>query len=99
MWYEPALAVYHPPVNSVDRLRKLTYPFALGTGYVLRRHHYPLRLVTGELIRSFGGATVSLLRGELAKAHVYLLRGAGQFVGYVGGRRASGESSKAPLKR
>jgi hypothetical protein len=71
----------------------------LGSGYVLRRHHYPLHLITVELIRSFGGTTVSLLRDELAKAHEYLLRGAGQFVGYVGGRRASSESSKAPLKR
>src|SRR5271157_840787 len=88
MWYEPSLTVHHPPLDSVDRLRRTSYRFALGTGYVLRIHAYPLRLVAGQIVRSLGGATVSLCRCDLARAHTYLLRAAGQLVGYISGPRA-----------
>ncbi len=87
MWYESSLTVHHPPMYSIERLRKTTYPFALGTGLVLRIHDYPVCEVGGHLIRSLGGAAVSLCRGNLAKAHVYALRGAGQLVGYISGPR------------
>ena len=89
MWYEPSLTVHHPPLDSIDRLRRVSYPFALGSGYVLRIHRYPFHLVAEHLMRSFGGATVSLFKGDIARAHIYLLRGAGQLVGYISGRRAA----------
>jgi glycosyltransferase involved in cell wall biosynthesis len=87
MWYEPSLTVHHPPLDSITRLRKNTYPFALGTGRVLRKHRYPLHEVGAHLARSFGGVAVSLCRGELNRAVVYALRGAGQFAGYISSRR------------
>jgi GT2 family glycosyltransferase len=87
MWYEPSLTVHHPPLDSVTRLRKTTYPFALGTGRVLRMHGYPLHEVGAHLARSFGGVAVSLCCGELNRAVVYALRGAGQLAGYISGRR------------
>jgi GT2 family glycosyltransferase len=90
MWYESSLTVYHPPLDSLDRLRKTTYSFALGTGRILRIHDYPLHQVGGHLIRSLGGATVNLCQGDLARAGVYVLRGAGQLVGYIFGRRDLG---------
>jgi hypothetical protein len=83
MWYESSLTVHHPPLYSMERLRRTTYPFALGTGCILRLHRYPLHQVGGHLIRSFGGAAVSLCRGDTAKAQIYVLRGAGQLVGYL----------------
>lgn len=87
MWYEPSLTVHHPPLHSSDRLRRNSYPFALGAGYVLRVHDFPVYLVAGQVMRSFGGATVSLFTGDLARAHAYLLRGAGQLRGYILGPR------------
>jgi GT2 family glycosyltransferase len=87
MWYESSLTVHHPPMHAIERLRKTTYSFALGTGRILRVHDYPLHQVGGHLIRSLGGAAVSLCRGDLARARVYVLRGAGQLVGYILGRR------------
>lgn len=87
MWFEPSLTVHHPPTYSIERLKKATYPYALGTGWVLRIHNFPLHQVGGRLIRSLGGAAVSLCQGDLAKAQVYMLRGAGQLVGYISGRR------------
>jgi glycosyltransferase involved in cell wall biosynthesis len=87
MWYESSLTVHHPPLDSIERLRKTTYPFALGTGCVLRLHNCPLHQVGGHLIRSFGGTAVSLCQGDWARAQVYMLRGAGQLVGYISGPR------------
>jgi GT2 family glycosyltransferase len=93
MWYESSLTVHHPPMYSLERLRKTTYPFALGTGCVLRIHGYPLHEVGAHLIRSLGGAAVSLCQGNLAKAQVYVLRGAGQLVGYVSAPRDLGRGA------
>jgi glycosyltransferase involved in cell wall biosynthesis len=87
MWYESSLIVHHPPLQSIERLQKTTYPFALGSGCILRIHGYPLHQMSGQLIRSLGGAALNLCRGDFAKAQVYLLRGAGQFVGYMSGPR------------
>ena len=87
MWYEPSLTVHHPPLHSIDRVRRTSYRFALGAGYVLRVHDYPLHLVAEQVMRSFAGAAVSLLSGEVAQAHAYLLRGSGQLVGYISAPR------------
>ena len=87
MWYEASLTVHHPPLDSIARLKKASYPFALGTGRVLRMHGYPLHQVGAHLARSFGGAAVSLCRGQLDRALVYALRGAGQLAGYVSSQR------------
>jgi len=87
LWYEASFIVHHPPLDSIVRLRKTTYPFALGTGRVLRMHGYPLHQVGAHLVRSFGGAAVSLCRGQLDQALIYTLRGTGQLAGYVSSRR------------
>jgi glycosyltransferase involved in cell wall biosynthesis len=86
-WYEPSFTVHHPPFGSIERLKKTTYAYALSEGCVQRMHHYPLRHVGNDLVRSFGGAAVRLCQGDLFNASVYVLRGAGQLVGYVSGPR------------
>ncbi len=98
MWYEPSLTVHHPPLDSVVRLRRVSYRFALGTGYVLRIHRHPLRLVVRYIARSLGGALLSLFKGDIARAHAYLLRGAGQFRGYVLGPRDLARCAESAAK-
>ncbi|HET7206096.1 MAG TPA: glycosyltransferase family 2 protein [Terriglobales bacterium] len=83
MWFEPSLTVHHPAFDSLERLKKTTYSFALGTGRILRVHKYSLFQVGAHLLRSCGGAVVSVLRGNLGKARVYMLRALGQLVGYL----------------
>ena len=87
IWYEPTITVHHPPLGSIDRLRRSTYPFALGSGYVMRVHGYSWGQLTNRLIRSFGGAAFSLCKGKLDMAEVYVLRAAGQLRGYCLGPR------------
>jgi glycosyltransferase involved in cell wall biosynthesis len=87
VWFDPSITVHHPNLHVQDRLRQRTYPFALGAGYVMRVHGYSWWALTWLLIRSLGGAVVSLLKADLNNAYIYLLRAAGQFRGYVMGPR------------
>jgi glycosyltransferase involved in cell wall biosynthesis len=87
MWYEPAFTVHHPNLHSPERLRKMTYPYALGSGYVLRLHGYSWRDFGRYLVRSIGGAVVSLCKGNIEMAEVYAMRAAGQLRGYCLGPR------------
>src|SRR5664279_1181756 len=87
LWYEPALTVHHPPLNSIDRLRSTSYPFALGAGYVLRIHGFSLWYFLRVLARSLGGALVSCMKVDFENARIYLIRAAGQFRGYFWGPR------------
>jgi GT2 family glycosyltransferase len=80
--FEPELTVHHPKLHSLERLRSVTFSYALGSGYLLRAHKFPGRIVASQLLRSLGGAVLNLLRGRVAYAHVYALRAAGQLVGY-----------------
>jgi glycosyltransferase involved in cell wall biosynthesis len=87
VWYEPSLTVHHPKLDSVERLKRVSYKFALGSGYVLRAHGFPPHVLARRLIRCVGGAVVSLLKFDIPRAETYLLRGAGLFRGYCFGPR------------
>ena len=93
MWFEPGLTVHHPQLHGIGRLKRVTYRFALGSGYILRRHHYALRDVANQFVRSFGGAALSLLKGNLDMAEVYVSRGLGQVVGYICGPAQAGATA------
>lgn len=80
--FEPALVVHHPRFQFLPRLRRVTFSYALGSGYLLRAHDFPARMVASQVIRSCGGAVLSLLQGRIGYAHVYALRTAGQLLGY-----------------
>ena len=83
--YEPSLTVFHPELQSIERLRLKTYAYALGVGFVLRAHGYSWWDLSAVLVRSFGGAATSLCRGDFQRTHMYLLRAAGQLQGYIFG--------------
>jgi glycosyltransferase involved in cell wall biosynthesis len=87
IWYEPSLTVHHPNLHSIERLREKTYPYALGAGYVLRIHGYSWVDFAEYVVRSVGGAVVSLGKGDISMSQLYLLRAAGQLRGYFWGPR------------
>ena len=86
-WYEPSFTVHHPELQSIERFRRTSHSYALGVGYVLRLHGYSWWYLSKFLIRSCGGATVSLCKGDMPRAHAYFLRAAGQLRGYILGPR------------
>jgi glycosyltransferase involved in cell wall biosynthesis len=85
IWYEPTVIVHHPPFHNQERIRERSYSYALGGGYTLRVHHYPVRRLLEMLLRSAAGAAVHLLRGDFLLARSYLLRAAGLLRGYFFG--------------
>jgi glycosyltransferase involved in cell wall biosynthesis len=87
MRYDPSFVVHHPNLHSIERLREKTYPYALGAGYVLRIHGYSWVDFAEYVVRSVGGAVVSLGKGDVSMSQVYLLRAAGQLRGYFWGPR------------
>lgn len=87
MWFEPSLTVHHPKIHSSERLLRTTYGYALGGAYVQRVHGYSLTYFANQVVRSLGGATVSLLKADFENCRMYLLRAAGQLRGYSRGPR------------
>jgi len=64
VYYDPALAVVHPPpVAAYDgRAARKAYAYGSGMGRVLKAHRMPLRLKARWLYRPLGGAALSLAR-------------------------------------
>jgi len=87
MKFEPSFTVHHPSFHDPERLRRTTYGYALGGAYVLRIHGYSWGYVLRQVVRSLGGAVVSLLKADLVNCRIYLLRAAGQTRGYIWGPR------------
>ncbi len=93
LWHDPELVVHHPSFHDPVRIRQKAYTYAKGGGYILRSHGYPLRLLFKMLIRSAGGALLSLVRMDWASARAYLLRAAGLLRGYILGPHDVGKAS------
>jgi glycosyltransferase involved in cell wall biosynthesis len=87
IWYDPGMTVHHPAFHALDRIREKSYSYALGGGYTLRAHHYPMHRLMTMLARSLGGAIVYLFRGNVVVGKSYVLRAAGLLHGYFFGPR------------
>lgn len=95
-WYEPSLSVFHPSLRDHARVLMQAYPYALGTGFVLRKHRCSCRKLFADfLVWSFGGGLVSLCRCNFHVARVRFMRGWGQLLGYIlAGRLLQGDADK-----
>jgi glycosyltransferase involved in cell wall biosynthesis len=83
LWYQPQLTVHHRDMNSPERRRRTTYPYALGLGYILRLHEYSWWVAGNVWLRSLAGAAVHLCKGNWELSYLYLRRAVGEFRGYV----------------
>ena len=85
--YDPSLVVRHDVrVDDAEVGRR----DGASVGYLLRKHHYPLRTVARMLVRPLGGAIVSLARRDRARASYYAATFRGRVRGY---RQASRSKS------
>jgi glycosyltransferase involved in cell wall biosynthesis len=89
IWFEPSISVFHPSAPSIhQRILKQTYPYALGTGYVLRKYGYSPYIVARDFVAySFAGALLSLCKADIGTTRIRLLRVLGMLVGYVSAGR------------
>jgi glycosyltransferase involved in cell wall biosynthesis len=83
LFYESAFFVYHPDLNTRERLRRIIFPYSVGVGYILRLHGYPWWVLAEVAGRSLGGVAVHLAKADFEGAYLYSLRAAGQLRGYL----------------
>ncbi len=89
IFFEPNFSVYHAFMREPARELRQAYPYALGTGFVLKKHRYPLRDVLKDFILyAFAGAAVAVVRLDWLNARVRALRGMGQVAGYLRAAKA-----------
>ena len=85
VYYNPSLFVYHPqPVKVFDEKSiNRAYRYGGGKGRVLRKHSYSVFVILHELIRSFGGAVLSLIKIQPNKARYYWAAFQGKLKGWL----------------
>ena len=93
IWYDPAVTVHHPPFHTLERILERSYSYALGGGYTLRVHGYPVGMLINMLVRSTAGVVVYLCKGDFKLSRSYLVRAAGLIRGYFFGQ---GDLAKIP---
>jgi glycosyltransferase involved in cell wall biosynthesis len=78
--YDPELVVVHP--SEARPLRTVGARDGASIGYLLRKHGYPRRTVATMLARPAGGAILSVLRNDRARAGFHAATLRGRVLGY-----------------
>jgi glycosyltransferase involved in cell wall biosynthesis len=84
--YDPSLVVVHDV--RADDVRTGARDGA-STGYLLRKHGYPLRVVVRMLVRPLGGGILSLVRLDGTGRRYYLATLRGRIRGYRAAKRSN----------
>lgn len=90
--YDPSLYVIHPDKRLTQVALERAHDYAAGLGYVLKKHHFPLRITLTFFIRPLGGMVLSLLRGQWLPARYYWRT----FQGRLWGVMHAGAAPKEP---
>lgn len=86
IYYDPNLLVFHPNLRRYDvAARKKQYTDAMGLGRLLRKHHYPVPLVSYFFVRPLGGTLFKFVTGRPGEA----LRHWAMFRGRIAGYRSA----------
>ncbi|HEY7380442.1 MAG TPA: glycosyltransferase family A protein [Gaiella sp.] len=92
--YDPDLVVVHELRSpAADGLRALGRRDGASVGFLLRKHRYPATAVARMLVRPLGGAAVSLLGRDTARAGYYAATLRGRVAGYRAASRSSAKSA------
>jgi hypothetical protein len=83
-FYDPQVAVWHPrPVFQYDeKAIDRSYRYACGTGYFLRKHHYPPGHVAWLLAKAIAGSALGGLTFNSGQARFYWARLHGTWRGW-----------------
>jgi glycosyltransferase involved in cell wall biosynthesis len=86
--FDPSLVIHHSNKTfSVTGLREAGAREGASVGYILRKHGYGSAAVTRMLVRPAGGALLSLVRRDRARAAFHLATLVGRVRGYRGAAR------------
>jgi glycosyltransferase involved in cell wall biosynthesis len=82
-FYDPQFAVWHPRLEQYDaKAIDRSYRYACGSGFFLRKHHYPAWFFFYLLLRSCAAWGVALLKRQSAKLPFYTARLRGMWRGW-----------------
>ena len=100
-YYDPKFAVWHPRMAMTYDERMVTrcYEYACGSGYFLRKHHYPFWFFAKLNARTFCGALLALLTLKINKAAYYWARFRGRCRGWTGYAETRAEIGDKALDR
>ena len=84
--YDPSLVVRHDVRVDDERIGARD---GASIGYVLRKHHYPARVVSRMLVRPVGGVFHALVHRDLARSRYHLATLRGRLRGYRGAKRSN----------
>jgi len=91
VYYDYDIYGHHPEI-SIDvtdaRMQQKALGYGRGMGYVLGKHDLGFAHSMNYMVRSLGGAVISLAKGKRGRAAYYLNTLRGRLEGYRDGRRA-----------
>jgi glycosyltransferase involved in cell wall biosynthesis len=91
VYYDYAIYGHHPEISidaSDPRMGQKALGYGRGMGYVLGRYDLGLAYSMNFMVRSLGGAVISLAKGRHGRATYYLKTLQGRVEGYRDGRKA-----------
>jgi glycosyltransferase involved in cell wall biosynthesis len=85
-YYDPKFAVWHPRMALTydDAMITRCYRYSCGSGYFLRKHHYPFWFLVRLNAKTFCGVLLGLLTLKPNKARYYWARFRGRWRGWTG---------------
>jgi glycosyltransferase involved in cell wall biosynthesis len=84
LWYEPALAVFHPQTRRRHDASTIRAgrSYGMGMGRVLRKHGYPRRVAAYHAARALAGSALAAASGRPAEARFHLAVARGRMRGW-----------------
>ena len=96
-FYEREIGVWHPrPVTTISEITlRRTYAYSCGSGYFLRKHHYPFWYFLYLILRPSAGVFLGAARFDDLACRFYWLKIRGRITGYLGYQKTSKKSDLA----
>lgn len=82
--FSPSIKVFHPEKLSsyFENFYQKNFQYSRGTGYLLKKQKYPVRIKLKYFIRPFGGIIIHLIKGNVVYAKRSCCILFGRIVGY-----------------
>jgi len=81
-WFEKSISVHHPRKDPASAPAERAFHYGLGFGYLLRKHHYGIKVWLYHVLRACGGVVRGIFRARLREARFYWNSARGRIAGY-----------------
>jgi glycosyltransferase involved in cell wall biosynthesis len=81
-WFEKRIYLFHPRREAGTATSDRAYVYGVGFGFLLRKHRYPVFMLTYQVIRPIGGFLRAIARMSFKEMAFYWKSVQGRIVGY-----------------